>query len=97
MVYIDIDHLLLTLNKGPATSGRSGSADAGLPRPGDSVMVSVGDRGLLSILIHRTNADSLTLVGETVGEIGAEDGSLIIGSAAHVSFSYQKIAGINRR
>lgn len=97
MAYRDIDHLLLNLNKGPGAGDRSGSAAAGLPRPGDSVMVAVGDKGLLSILIHRASAGSMTLAGEAVGDIRAEDGSQIIGDAAHVRFSYQKIAGINRR
>jgi hypothetical protein len=97
MKYRKIDHLLLNVNKGPGRADRSGSSHRGLPRPGDSVMVAVGDRGLLNILIHRAFTESQTYMGETMVKVCDETGQEIIGGAAKVSFSYNKIAGINRR
>ena len=60
-------------------------------------MVAVGDRGLLNILIHRAFTESQTYMGETMVKVCDETGREIIGGAAKVSFSYNKIAGINRR
>ena len=97
MKYRKIAHLLLNVNKGPGRAGRSGSSHPGLPRPGDSFMVAVGDRGLLNILIHRAFTESQTYMGETMVKVCDETGQEIIGGAAKVSFSYNKIAGINRR
>ncbi len=97
MEYREIDHLLMNVNKGAGSSGRSTKDDSGVPRPGDSVMVSVGDRGLLNILIHRTHGANQTFMGETMGQVCDDTGRQIIGGAARVSFSYNKIAGIHRR
>ena len=97
MKYIEIDHLLLNVNKGPAASSPTGLAKSEPPQPGDSVMVSVGDRGLLNILIHRIGEENQTLMGETMGAISDADGREIIGEASRVRFSFQKIAGIHRR
>ena len=97
MNYRQIDHLLLNVNKGPGATGPNGSAKSGAPRPGDSVMVSVGERTLLNILIHRTTDGNRTLMGETIGAVWDSDGREIIGEAFPVSFSYQKIAGVHRR
>ena len=97
MKYRAIDHLLLNLNNGPGRVGQSGSNQPAFPRPGDSVMVAVGDRGLMSILIHRASIESQTYLGETMAKVCDESGQEIIGGAAKVRFSYNKIAGINRR
>ena len=97
MNYSDIDHLLLNLNKGPAPTDLSGALSSGAVKPGDRVVVSLGERGLLNILVHRASADSQILVGEAVGEVHDTDGREIIGTGAGVSFSYQKVAGIHRR
>lgn len=96
MEYREIDHLLMNVNKG-AGSSRSRQNRPGVPRPGDSVMVSVGDRGLLNILIHRAYAENQTFMGETMGQVCDDAGRQIIGDASRVSFSYNKIAGIHRR
>ena len=79
--YREIDHLLLNVNKGPAVNSSAGSMNQGLPRPGDRVMVSVGDRGLLNVLIHRANQENHTLMGEIVGAIQDVKGREIIGAA----------------
>ncbi|MBT8346260.1 MAG: hypothetical protein KJO60_14975 [Desulfofustis sp.] len=97
MNYSAIDHLLLNLNKGLDAANPPGILSPGAVMPGDSVVVSVGDRELLNILVHRDIADSQTLVGETVGNVLDEDGREIIGTGAGVCFSYQKVAGIHRR
>ena len=97
MEYREIDHLLLNVNKEPGMAGRSGSNHSALPRPGDSVMVSVVGRGLLNILIHRAYTEGQNFKGKTTGKVCDEAGREIIGGAAHVSFSYNKIAGIHRR
>ena len=91
MDYREIDHLLLNVNKGP------GAAKPGTPRPGDSVMVSVGERTLLNILIHRTTDGNQIFLGETSGAVRDSDGREILGKAFPVRFSYQKIAGVHRR
>ena len=97
MDYTEIDHLLLNLNKGQAAKSPAGSAQSGPPGPGDSVMVSVGDRGLLNVLIHRIDDKNQVLLGETMGAIHDAEGREIIGEASRVYFSFQKIAGIHRR
>ena len=97
MNYIEIDHLLLNVNKGPAADSPAGFAKLGLPHPGDSVMVSLGDRILLNILIHRIEEGNRTLMGEATGPISDAEGKEIIGEASRVCFSFQKIAGIHRR
>ena len=97
MNYIEIDHLLLNVNKGPAANRLAGPAKSRPPQPGDSVMVSLGERGLLHVLIHRANQENQTLLGETSGAIRDAEGREIIGEASPVCFSYQKIAGIHRR
>ncbi|MGI9535838.1 MAG: hypothetical protein ACR2PB_02120 [Desulfocapsaceae bacterium] len=97
MKYREIDHLLLNVNKGSGGAGRSGSNLPALPGPGDSVMVAVGDRGLLNILIHRAYKENQTFSGKTTAKVCDEAGREIIGDAANVIFSYKKIAGINRR
>jgi len=98
MKYREIDHVLLNLNKGRRGAGRNGPAHGALPGPGDHVVVSATDRSrLVNILIHRVYADSQTLMGKTLGDIYDEAGHEIIKQNAHVSFSYKKIAGIQRQ
>ena len=97
MHYIEIDHLLLNVNKGPGLNNPAGSSDSGPPRPGDSVMVSISDRTLLNVLIHRIGKDNQSLMGETTGPFSDAEGNEIIGAGSRVCFSYQKIAGIHRR
>ena len=97
MDYTIIDHLLLNVNKGPGANNPAGPANPGPARPGDSVMVSMGDRGLVHVLIHRANQEHQTLMGETTGAIRDEEGREIIGEGSPVCFSYKKIAGIHRR
>lgn len=97
MNYIEIDHLLLNVNKGPAADSPAGSVKSGLPLPGDNVMVSLGDRTLLNVLIHRIDESNRTLMGEATGAINDAEGKKIIGEASRVCFSFQKIAGIHRR
>ncbi len=97
MNYTEIDHLLLNVNKGPAAKSLAGSVQSGPPRPGDSVMVSVGDRCLLNVLIHRIDEGNQALMGETMGAVNDAEGREIIGEASRVCFSFAKIAGIHRR
>lgn len=97
MEYKEIDHLLLNVNKGSAGAGRAEAAHSEPPRPGDSVMVAVGERGLLRVLIHRTHAGHRILEGEARGAVRDKQGGELIGEATHVRFSHQKIAGIHRR
>lgn len=97
MDYREIDHLLLNVNKGAAAKKTAGSVQSDPPRPGDNVMVSVGDRGLLNVLIHRIDKGNQALMGATMGAIKDAEGREIIGEASRVYFSFQKIAGIHRR
>jgi hypothetical protein len=97
MNYKVIDHLLLNVNKGPGTNSPAGSANLGPPRPGDSVMVAAGDRGLLNVLIHGIDQGNQSLRGETIGSVRDSEGREIIGERSRVRFSFQKIAGIHRR
>ena len=95
--YRDINELLLNTNKGPAGIGSSGYHVPGLPDPGDSVTVSVVDRGFLNILIHQIDPQSLHCRGETINHIVDSEGNVTIARAERVTFSYKKIAGINRQ
>ena len=97
MNYIEIDHLLLTVNKGPGRNSPAGSANPVPPRPGDRVMVSVNDRTLLNVLVHRIDKGNQTLMGEAIGAVSDAEGREMIGEASRVRFSFQKIAGIHRR
>lgn len=97
MGYREIDHLLLNVNKGAAGTGLSRTAHTDSPRPGDSVMVSVADRGMLRVLIHRYHAHQQIVDGEASGAVRDKHGEELIGEATRVRFSYQKIAGIHRR
>jgi len=97
MDYTDIDHLLLHVNKGPAVKHPAGASHPGPVRPGDIVVVSTGDRTILNVVIHKTDEHSQTLMGETAGAVRDAEGREIIGEAARVCFSYQKLAGIHRR
>lgn len=97
MEYQEIDHLLLNLNKGPDRSIRSESVRPAFPRPGDSIMVSVSNGRLISILIHQVHANSLVFKGITMAPLHDEDDRKMVESGAHVSFSFNKIAGIQRR
>ena len=95
--YRDINELLLNTNKGPAGIGSSGYQVPGLPSPGDSVTVSVVDRGFLNILIHHIDPQNLHCRGETIRHIFDSEGNEIIDRAERVTFSYKKIAGIHRQ
>lgn len=95
--YRDINMLLLNTNKGPAGIGSSGYHVPGLPDPGDSVTVSVVDRGFLNILLHHIDPLDLHCRGETNNHIVDREGTVTIARAERVTFSYKKIAGILRR
>lgn len=95
--YRDINDLLLNTNKGVVSSGRLGHPSKKFPNPGDGVMVSVIDRGLLNILIHYIDPDNLNCRGETTGSISTREGQIIFNRAEYVAFSYMKIAGIHRQ
>ncbi len=97
MKYHKIDHLLLNVNKGLDQTILSQSKRPAIPRPGDSITVSVSDGRLISILIHQFQPNTLVFMGKTMSPLHGEDDRNIIESGAHVSFSYNKIAGIQRR
>lgn len=97
MEYREIDHLLLNVNKGAAGAGLTGTPLTDSPRPGDSVMVSVAERGMLRVLIHRNHADQRLVDGEAMGAVHDKHGEELIAGATLVRFSHQKIAGIHRR
>ncbi len=90
--YNDINALLLNTNK-----GRAGASSPELPVPGDGVVVSVVDRGLINILVHHVDPKSLGCRGETTAHVLDGRGHEILSRAEYVVFDYQKIAGIHRR
>lgn len=97
MEYRDIDHLLLNVNKWPAGGDRAKPDQPSVPRPGDSIMVAVIDRGILNILVHQVHAGHRLLRGKTTGEVRDLNSRTIIDSDAQVSVSFKKIAGIHRQ
>jgi hypothetical protein len=95
--YRDINELLLNTNKGPAGIGSSRYQAPGLPDPGDRVTVSLVDRGFLNILIHHIDPQNFHCRGETINHIVDSEANVIVARAERVTFSYKKIAGINRQ
>ena len=87
MKYRNIDHLLLNANKGTSPVFFS---------PGDSVMVSLVDRGLLSVLIHQIDNGQMMCAGSAGRRVADKAKDDVIGKDEPVMFSFQKIAGINR-
>ena len=87
MKYRPIDHLLINSNKGTADL---------IIAPGDSVMVSFGNRTMLSVLIHQVDPRQQLCCGIAHTTVADEQKNDLVSENESLMFSYKKIAGVNK-